>query len=54
MGSVVRKLKDKRHKLIERSDIVARRATFLRALEQNESGPREPVVYLDETWIITH
>ena len=54
MGFRFQKCKNKRHILIERRDIVARRAEYLRALRNNDKGPQKPVVYTDETWLHTH
>ncbi|XP_069675935.1 uncharacterized protein [Periplaneta americana] len=54
MGYTFKKCKNVRHVLIERHDIVARRAAYLRALRKNEKGPKKPIVYTDETWVHTH
>lgn len=52
LGFKYKRCNDGRRFLMERSDIVAARITFLRKMHKirNES-PGRPIIYLDETWI---
>jgi hypothetical protein len=51
-SSSYKKTNDGRKFLMERSDIVAARLTFLRTMHQiRVSGDKRPVFHLDETWV---
>jgi hypothetical protein len=52
LGFRYKKTNDRRKFLMERSDIVAARLTFLRTMHQiRVSGDKRPVFYSDETWV---
>lgn len=54
LGFKFQKCKNTRSILVEKPDIVTKRARYLRLMRNNERGEKRPVVYVDETWIHTH
>ena len=56
LGYKFKKCKSNRYVLLERNDIVASRARYLRRMRNNEKlgDNKKPVTYLDETWIHPH
>lgn len=52
IGFKYKKCNDGRHFLLERKDITAARATFLRKMHNvRKEDIRRPIIYLDETWV---
>lgn len=56
LGYKFKKCKDTRHFLVQKPDIRAWRARYLRRLKENDNlgSEKRPVIYIDETWIHSH